>query len=189
MYLVTDKDIPLCLHCYTIIAQNAQAEIESSERMLNYLSDQISYSVGMPSLSPRFPPRPQPVQISGVNMNNINISNSIVGTLNTGTIGSVDQTISALIQLGEPSVAEAIKSLTEAVANSGDLGTNQKNELIEILGTIATEAATPHNERKNIVANTLLKRGAQITALANDLTDVCQKWWPVLIAAFQMAKG
>ncbi|MBI2470332.1 MAG: hypothetical protein HYV59_03705 [Planctomycetes bacterium] len=189
MYLVTEKKIPLCLSCYSQFTQNMQAELEGHERMLNYLSDQIAFKVGVPPMGPRFPPRPKPAQISGVKLNNINVSNSVVGTINTGVIGSVDQTISALIQLGEPSLAEAIKTLTEAVVGSGDLDQNQKNELIEILGAVATEAATPKEERKNLVAKTLLDRAAQITALANDITDVCQKWWPVFAAAFQMVKG
>ena len=189
MYLVTEKDIPLCLNCYSQYSQNNQAEMEANERMINYLSDQMSFSVGLPPMGPRFPEPPQPIQISGVKLNNIHVSNSVIGTINTGTIGTVDQTISALIQLGEPTLAEGIKSLTEAVIGSSDLSENQKNELVEILGAVASEAATPKEERKNLVVKTLLDRGEQILALANDITDVGQKWWPVLLGAFQVAQG
>lgn len=185
MYLVSDKQIPLCLSCYSTYSQIQQAELEEHERTINYLSDQMSFSLGVPSMGPRFPPRPKPVQISGVKLNNINVSNSVVGTINTGTIGTVDQTISALIQLGEPKVAEAVKNLTEAVISSRDLGQAQKNELVEILGAVAAEAATPKESRRNSVAKALLERGTQITSLANDITDICQKWWPILLAAFQ----
>ena len=183
MYLVSERKIPLCLSCYSVFSQLERAQFEY-ERIINYVGDQMAFTVGIPPTKPRFPARPQPVQISGVKLNNINVSNSIVGTLNTGTIGTVDQTISALIHIGEPNVAEAVKNLTEAVVVSRELGQNQKNELIEILGAVAAEAATPKENRRNSAAKTLLERGAQITALANDITEVCQKWWPVLIAVF-----
>lgn len=189
MWLVGEEKIPLCLSCYSLLSQMWQAENESHERMINYLSDQMSFTLGLPPMGPRFPPKSAPVHISGVKMNNINVSNSVVGTINTGSIGAVDQTISALLQLGEPGIAQAVKELTEAILSSKDLGQNQKNELVEILGVVAAEAATPKENRKNSVARALLERGSQIVSIANDITDVCQKWWPVLVAVFAAAGG
>jgi hypothetical protein len=69
--------------------------MENHERRMNYLQDEIAAQVGMPPMGPRFPPRPKPVILGGVRMNNINVSNSVVGTINTGTIGLIDQSISA----------------------------------------------------------------------------------------------
>ena len=189
MYLVTEEKIPLCLHCYSKFSQIEQAEIEQLEREMNYLHDQIYFISGLPSIGPRFPPKPQPIQITGAKLNNINISNSVVGTINTGYLNSVDQTITALNGLGESSIAEAIKELTEATIKSNDLGTNQKNELIEILGVLASEAATPSEERKRVITKNLLERGIQLTKLANDITEITQKWWPVLLVAFQSIQG
>lgn len=188
MYQIGDHKIPLCLDCYFKLSQINQRELENNERMLNYLSDEMDSLVGIGPIGPRFPPRPQPVQISGVEMNNISVSNSVVGTINTGSIGSVDQSISALIQLGEPNTAEAFKVLTEAVLQSGDLTRNQCNEVVEILSVLAKEAATPPAIRENSVANTLLEKAIGITSLANDITEICQKWWPVLTALFANAK-
>ena len=117
-------------------------------------------------------------------MNNISVNNSVVGTINTGSIGTVDQSISALVQCGEPGIAEAIKNLSEAILQSNDLTRNQINELIESLSVIAKEAATPKEARRNTVVASLLDRATKITVLANDIAEVCQKWWPVLLAAF-----
>lgn len=122
-------------------------------------------------------------------MHNIHVNNSVVGTINTGSIGTVDQSISALVQSGEPTLADAIKGLSEGILQSGDLTRNQKNELIESLSVISREAATPLETRQNTVAMALLEKAMKVTALANDITDVCQKWWPVLIAAFSVASG
>src|SRR5437879_5503155 len=111
MYQVGEQNIPLCLDCYFKFSQIQQQQTENHERMMNYLNDEIAMSVGLAPFGPRFPARPRPVIVAGAKLNNISISNSVVGTVNTGSIGSVDQSISALIQIGEPALAEALKGL------------------------------------------------------------------------------
>jgi hypothetical protein len=185
MYLVTDSQIPLCLCCYSKFSQIQQAENENNERMINYAKDQIAFIAGIAPFGPRFPDRPIPIRISGVKLNNITISNSIVGTVNTGTIGAVDQTISALIQLGEREVADAFIKISEAVFASKKLSPDQRNEIIEIIGAVSSEAATPKENRKNIVAITLLERGLQLLTLANDISEIVHKYWPIMLSAFQ----
>jgi hypothetical protein len=86
--------------------------------------------------------------------------------------------------VGEPGLAQAIQELSQAILGSTDLSQNQKTELVESLSVISAEALTPKESRKNSVALTLLERAAKITDVANDITDVCQKWWPVLAAVF-----
>lgn len=187
MYRAGEQNIALCLDCCFKFSQIQQQQIEHNERMMNYLSDMISASVGLPPMGPRFPPRPHPVVVAGAKLHNIHVNNSVVGTINTGSIETVDQSISALVQVGEPALAEAIKALSEAILQSGDLTRNQKNELIESLSVISKETATPKEARQNTVALSLLEKAMKVTALANDITDVCQKWWPVLMAAFRVA--
>lgn len=189
MYQVGEQSIPLCLNCYFKFSQIQQQELENHERHANYLLDQISASVGMPPIGPRFPVRPRPVHIGGVKLNNISVNNSVVGAINTGSIGSVDQSISALVQLGEPKASEAVKALSEAILQSGDLTQNQKNELIEILSLVAQEAATPVETRRNSVAIPLIEKATKITGLANDISDIGQKWWPIIHALFTSATG
>lgn len=189
MYQIGEQKTPLCLDCYFKLSQIQQQQIENNERIMNYFSDEMAFAVGLPPMGPRFPPRPQPVVVAGAKLHNIHVNNSIVGTINTGSIGTVDQSISALVRSGEPALAEAIKGLSEAILQSGDLTQNQKNELIESLSVISREAATPAGARQNTVALSLLEKTMKITALANDITDVCQKWWPVLVAAFSVAAG
>lgn len=189
MYQVGEQNIPLCLDCYFKFSQIQQQQIENNERMINYASDEMASIVGLPPMGPRFPPRPQAVVVAGAKLLNIHVNNSVVGTINTGSIGTVDQSISALVQSGEPKLAEAIKELSEAILQSDDLTRNQKNELIESLSVISREAATPAGARQNTVALSLLEKATKVIALANDITDVYQKWWPVLVAAFSVAAG
>lgn len=184
-----DAAVALCLDCYFRFSQIQQQEIENNERMINDLRDQIWSSVGLVPRGPRFPPRPRSVNIGGVKLNNISVTNSVVGAINTGSIGTIDQSISALVQIGEQNLSEAIKALSEAILQSGDLSRNQKNELIECLSVISKEAATPNEVRQNTAALSLLEKAMKVTALANDVADVCQKYWPVLVAAFGKVSG
>lgn len=176
--------VTFCLDCYFKFAQIRQQEVENAERQINDCRDQIWAISGLPPRGPRFPPRPQPVIFQGNKLTNINVNHSVVGTINTGSIGTVDQSISAIIQLGEPELAEAIKSLSEAILGSNDLTQNQKNEIIESLSVISKEAASPKEVKQNTVALSLLEKVMKTTSIATDIVDICQKWWPVLLSAF-----
>ncbi|PFH04482.1 hypothetical protein BCF11_5265 [Collimonas sp. PA-H2] len=181
---------PLCLTCYATLAQIAQQQIENAERMMNYSLDQMAEVSGIPSsFFSRLPPRPSPVVIGEVKLNNINVTGSTIGTINTGSIGTVDQSITVLKQTGEPGLADAIKALSEAILESKDLNETQKSELVDSLSAIAQEAAATKDTRRNSVALTLLNQAMKVTALAGDITDICQKWWPILVAAFSVASG
>lgn len=184
MYQVGEQKVLLCLECYSKFSQIQQQEIENNERNINYLMEEMWATVGLPPMGARYPTRPQPVVIAGAKLHNISVSNSVVGTINTGSIGTVDQSISALVQGGESELAKAIKALSEAILQSGDLTRNQKNELVESLSVISKEAVTPQGARQNTVALSLLEKAMKVTALANDITEVCQKWWLVLMSAF-----
>ncbi|MEQ1535254.1 MAG: hypothetical protein ABL923_05200 [Burkholderiaceae bacterium] len=187
MYQVVEPSVLLCLDCYFKYNQIQQQQSEDNERMMNYLSDQIASTVGMPSFGPRFPERPRPVIVAGTKLNNISVNNSVIGTINTGSIGTVDQSIAVLAQAGEHELAKAIKALSEAILQSNDLTGNQKNDLVDSLSVITKEAATPKADRKNSVALALLEHASKVTSMANDITDICQKWWPVLVVAFSVA--
>lgn len=181
------ESIELCLDCYFKFSLIQQRDLENAERMINYSKDQIFASIGLAPTGARFPLRPQPVFIGDTKLNNININNSVVGTINTGSIGMLDQCISALVQLGNEEVAASVKAITEAVLKSNDLTQNQKNEVIESLSVISREAATPEASRQNTAALSLLDKAVKITSAANDISDICLKFWPLLISIFNIA--
>jgi hypothetical protein len=181
MWLVSEKKIPLCLDCYAKFAQIQQTEIESYERMMNYFGDQIALSFGVPPMGPRFPPRPKPIQFGDVSLNNIKVENSVVGSINTGTVGSVDVSITMLKQNGDTQLAEALTKLSEAVLANTVLQAHQKNEALEILSLIANEASAPPNRRRTSALKPLLSRLRDIISTAGDLTTIWQQWGTVVL--------
>jgi hypothetical protein len=182
--------LPVCLDCHTKLATLIDREIETTQSEMNYFSDQISAAAGLPISAPRYAPRPRHTSIVGTNVNNkIEVTNSVVGTINTGRIGQVNQSIDAIQKAGSGDVASALSELTNAILQSQLLATAQKNEAVELLGEIAKQAALPQPERQNSIALVLLDRVSTIAGLAADVTELASKWLPVLIASFTVATG
>jgi hypothetical protein len=184
MFLVENQKVPLCLDCYTKYAAVMQLQTENYERELNYLSDQIAHSVGMPPLGPRYPERRLPQIIGNLTLNNIKVSGGVVGSINTGSIGRLDVTITAIKGTGQSDLAEALTRLSEAVIASVDLAQLQRDEMVELLGALASEIATPPEQRRNSIGRTLLARLRELISGAADLTTIWQQWGPSIIGVF-----
>ena len=112
MFKVGKEEVPLCLDCNLKLTQMSQMQLEANERMINFLSDQMDYSIGLPVSGPRFPPR-KSIHVGGINLNNIKVDNSTIGVLNTGNIESVDVSVTSLQQSGNSQLANAIKLIKE----------------------------------------------------------------------------
>ncbi|MCP4249750.1 MAG: hypothetical protein GY778_22130 [bacterium] len=140
---------------------------------------------GIPGLSPKLEMPVQPVILSGDNiLHNINVSNSNIGVLNTGHIGAVDSAIGFLSQYGESDGAAAIKSLTEAVIRNEKVANETKEEIIELLGVIATEATSPPERRKSKAIAPVIDRVATIFKGLGDLASIWTQYAPAISAMF-----
>ena len=128
------------------------------ERQVNYLSAQIDSIAGMPGLSPTFPPAPATVILEGATLNNIHVSDSQIGVINTGSIGTVDSAVTVIQSEGNNELASAVVALTEAVLESNELANDEKNEVVELIAALSEEAAAPKQQRKPAVARVLLSR-------------------------------
>ncbi len=90
------RQAPLCLDCY-IRFQNVQLQQqEMYERQINYLTSEMKSAVGLPCILPKYPERCAVIQSGGVTLNNIHVTNSEIGVLNTGNIENVDATVTVL---------------------------------------------------------------------------------------------
>src|SRR3989339_1797615 len=147
MFLVSDKDIPLCLDCNLKLVQTTTLQNEMLERQINYHSDLIDYTIGLPPSGPRFPVK-RTVNLGGVSLHNIKVDNSTVGVINTGNIETVDVAVSALHSEGKKEFAEALNQLATAVIKSTELQDAAKNQIIELLSLIAAEATAPKERQR-----------------------------------------
>jgi hypothetical protein len=119
-------------------------------------------------------------------LNNISVSNSAIGVLNTGNLEVVDSAISAL--KSDPAtkeISEALKQLTNSIAAANDLGSKEKNEAIEILSVVASEATAPKDKRKVSVVNRLLAQFPTLIQTSAAVVDIWQAVGSSIISFFQ----
>jgi hypothetical protein len=189
MFLVgpEGQQAPLCLDCNDKLSQMLDRQNYQLERLMNFFMDQADAATGIYGDLPRFPERRiNLVQGGSMTFNNINVSAGNIGVLNTGNLKMVDSAITILNQNpASREVSDAITKLTSAIAQSAELPPDKKNEAIEILGTVASEAIVPKEKRRNVVVRTLL--GALPTAIqtAASVMQIWQQVEPIIRAYFQ----
>jgi len=175
MYMVgpEDRQVPLCLDCYIRWQNVMLQQQEMYERQINYLTSEMESVVGMPGILPRFPERRPIIHTGGITLNNIHVSNSEVGVLNTGTIENVDATVTVLKTEGNMELAEAVTALSEAVIKSREIADNDKNKILELLSSLSEEALAPKEKRKTAVAKILL---SELSDMLGGITTISAIW-------------
>ena len=118
----------------------------------------------------------------------ISISNSIIGILNTGEIEdiqSISLNISSLQKSGDDRIAEAIKSLAEAIIQSEELAEEERSMVLDLLEELSKQAVYEPSERsKSVVIRTILSGIASTLGAAGSLAEVWSVWGPVIRSFF-----
>ncbi|MDP3786581.1 MAG: hypothetical protein Q8R05_03410 [Candidatus Omnitrophota bacterium] len=129
------------------------------EREINYATDNMESAMGMPGILPKFPERQPPkiIQTGGITLNNIHVSRSEIGVLNTGVIENVDSTLTVLKTQGNAELAAAVTGLSEAVIKATEITAEQKNQIIELLSALSEEAVAPKEKQKKSVIKALIQ--------------------------------
>ncbi len=157
----------LCVDHYLKIQQANYLYSTQLAAMHNLLADQLDAGAGYLIRSSRIElPRP-PFVGDTLTLNNINVSGSNIGTINTGTIRNLDASITVMENQGNPNLAQAIKMLTEAVLNSNEIIETAKNEIAQQLVILVAHATAKAEDRslgliKSILAG--LKNAISVSA-------------------------
>lgn len=159
--------------------------MEMLERQADHAADEMDYVMGLPPSGPRFrhqPRRQAPpvIQAPGAVFNNINVNNSVVGAINTGTAHAIDVKITQLREAGSEQLATAIRDLTQAILATDEITATDKDEALQAIEVVATEARKPQNERKLGLVRPLLAALGTITAKSADLLQIWQAAKPVI---------
>lgn len=117
-------------------------------------------------------------------MKNIHVSGSEIGVLNTGTIGNVDSTVTVLKTEGDSELAGAIAGLSEAVIKAGQLSTDQKNQVMELLNALSEEALVPKEKRKLSVVRALLSDLSKVLGNIVNIAELWQKTYLIFKGVF-----
>ncbi len=168
-----EQSIPLCVDCHLKFVQATAIKDDLYAGQMNMLMDMAEAISGVRGVMPRIPRRTLAVPGGNVTFNNIKIDNSSIGVINTGTIGQVDTAIGALKQSGDGDAAEALKGLTEAIVTNTELTTEAKNEVLDILSVLSSEATVPSDSRRSAAMRPLLD---QIGSVLNLVTSAANAW-------------
>src|SRR5713226_1340717 len=82
------QKIPLCVSCHHTLVQSSAMQSRQNQRMMNFLMAQVGEITGFPQPIP-FPETPIVNAYGSTVLNNITVSNSTIGVINTGSIQSV----------------------------------------------------------------------------------------------------
>lgn len=140
--------------------------------LLNYFSGTVDNVVGIPGFSQRVQ-IPELPSTGPVTLNNIKVDNSVVGAINTANVHTIDVSLSHLHTAGSDVAKDALKALTEAILSENKLDNNEKDELLEQVAFLSSQATTAAANRKpGLIKATF---GAISTA-AKTATSVATAW-------------
>jgi hypothetical protein len=156
--------------------------MDEAKQLINFLQDQMAFTVGLPPMGARFPePRP-PVLQSFAPMTNFNITGGVVGAVNTGAIQQLDVDISGIRQEGHADLAEALKIFAQAILDDRTLAAEMRSELLEQIEFVASEARKPKPSGGAVKA--VLMTIAKTVAVLGGLAEAWQKLQPILAQYF-----
>jgi hypothetical protein len=96
-------------------------------------------------------------------LNNIHISNSQIGVLNTGTVANIDAFVSNVRGTDAEAVGSAVRAFAQAVVNSQEIDDTEKNAVLELVEALSDEVL---KTRRGAAAKSLMR------AILDRLQDV-----------------
>jgi hypothetical protein len=155
-----------CVDCHYKASQVRLQTMNHSAAMMNYLGGQIDEIFGLP-------PRqrinvPQPTYISGDVNNSINIADSVVGAVNTGTIENLNTSLNN-VAVNNPEVAQKLVAISRVIASDKTIPEHKKEECLEALTFLSEQAQRPVDQRNRSMIKSAGKHIRSTLGLSADL--------------------
>jgi len=168
---------PLCLDCYHKVAYADFLEGQVEHNRLSWLASNINLVqqdlyIGTGGILPlKQMTIPQPPSAPRYSSQQIKISESNIGVINTGTLLSLETGIEFIHNHGDKELADAVKQLTEAVVNSTEINNELKSQTAEQLEFLVNEAlAGKEKQRKNFARKVMSDISQSVGTIAGLLT-------------------
>lgn len=163
-----EEAVPLCLSCYAMLEQVQTMKWLRAAAMMNNAAEQMDY------IAPFGPIKPIPVaeiaraMTKASTFNNIHISNSKVGVVNTGDLARINAAIE--ITKGKPTeeFGAKLKALIEAITNTPEGDEATKKALTDLTKTIADQVLVERSPSSTVV-ETLFDR---LVSMSSGLTTI-----------------
>ena len=145
----------LCLSCAKELQSMQHRQLLFCAAMANQALDDMDAVVGMRLSGGRMPVKEIALAMTEKSvLNNIHITNSSVGVLNTGDLARIDAVITLTKSTDVETIGTQLKMLTQSIVDSPDLNQAQKKEMLDLVETLGEQVVGP---RKPSVIKTLLQ--------------------------------
>ena len=168
----------VCLECNLRIQDADIRRRQQHAHEMNSLIAEMEMASSLPYGSmprqsiPQPAPRIEDRRIMSVTNNHITVTGGTVGSINTGHIGKLNVAIDQAHQRNDIALAEAIRQLGNAIANSPSLSSNQKNEANECFAFLVEQAAKPEPQRQTTIVRATSDAFLRILSISADLLQV-----------------
>ncbi len=171
---------PLCVDHYTKMAEIMQKQNDQLVGAMNYLTDLMEAQVGLSGVLPHIE-IPRPIyNRSNTTVNKVTIDRSIVGAVNQGTVDNIEVSLNHIQQQQGDQLADAIKELTEAIAKDSSQELAARDELLQVLQVLASQAVQPKERRNKGLIKSLLGTLNSTLSSISTLAKLWEKFEPIL---------
>ena len=173
----------LCLDCLSKLKQIEKQDFIERAIMMNYLSDSMDETSGIPSYSRIQIPQTMLHQDKSIR-NFIQIDKSIVGSVNTGVIGNLNQTMENIANNINEDLANQLSEFIKQAIESNEIEENKKEELLEKLAFLSEQIVTSPEKRKPSLIKNVISSVKDIVTSAVALEQLWQKIEPIITTLF-----
>lgn len=178
----------LCLRCYSQFVETSINQMRALASVANQTVDNMEVIVGLPSGSLggrlHIPPPPPTINTGSNTYNNIQVDNSVVGSVNTGSIGKLDVMMSAMQGLENQELADAFQNLTQAILDATDLEQSDRDSALDYLSFLSEEACAPEMSRRLTMGRAAISKLEQILSNVGSIASVWSVAKPWLDSLF-----
>jgi hypothetical protein len=169
--LVDVSGAVLCVDCYYKFEVARTLNFRIAAIGMNHAAAEMDAITGLRNFTPRIqvPDIPKGPFI----LNNIKVDNSVVGSINTGNVQSIDVSVTILREAGNDKISNALKTLAETVANSHDIIASDKNSMLDQIAFLSEQAVAAAQDRRPGMIQAAI---ASITRTANAVTAIGTAW-------------
>lgn len=161
----------LCVDCYYRFEVARTLSFRLAAINMNHAAAEMDFVTGLRNFTPRIqvPDIPKGPFI----LNNIKIDNSVVGSINTGNVQSIDVSVTVLKEAGNDKISDALKALAEVIANSHDITAPGKNMMLDQVAYLSEQAVAAAKDRRPGMIRAAI---ASITQGAAAVTAIATAW-------------
>ncbi|AWW73844.1 hypothetical protein CD351_05320 [Erythrobacter sp. KY5] len=178
------EEMPLCIDCEYKFQQSRWMVFAQNAAMYNMADRQMTAVTGMPHLSSQIDIPNAPVPPLHYNNQNVTVQGGTVGAINFGNVNDIQVSLQTLTQNGEIGFADALADVTNAILESNEIAEDQKNELLEQVAFLSSQATSEPNDRKPGMIKSVLGTVSEGAGAVKALSDAWGAVEPLLKGHF-----